>query len=524
MQPLAWPTVHAFDTPTRKDGFLATNSLLATLVVIARAYAVALDIPIAFPTTLNILAHPGLEWREFVESWMPQITPLLERHTLVVLHGGATKAAAADIESRFTEAALGSVQVADFRNFAHGRHHWLAVNADSSSVLALSSPEDALVAKKTLALVPKTIPRLCLEIDETVPGILSSVCQSIYLAQIAGRKKGIDPGRPHVPMFGRKLYHLSAKPNFIRDAVINQRTKASIERKTGLSIRTLAARGDLDAWAKHHREFIEKLGDCEFEAIVFDYDGTLCNPVRRFEGLSKEIAEQLVRLLKAGIYVGIATGRGKSVRDELRKHIRAAAHRKRVVIAYHNGAEIGTLDNVTMPPEGLPLCNALKGVLEQLHSAPQVTKHVEITAKGEQITLQLSRCAEFGSVFEVVSRAARDVGAPGVAVVRSTHSIDVLAPGITKLRLLKHLQKAYNLGVKESRLLTIGDRGEWPGNDADLLNHTPSLSVDQVSRDPRTCWNLSAPGLRYDVCCLDYLLKLVPAKSRVRFDIEELGK
>jgi HAD superfamily hydrolase (TIGR01484 family) len=501
---------------------LATNSLLATLVVLARGYAAAVNAPASLPTTLELLVHPGQAWQEYAKSWTPQVLPLLQRQTLVVLHGAATKTAAADIESRFTEAALGSVQLADFRNFAHGRHHWLAVNADTSAVLALSSPQDRQVANRTLSLIPKDIPRLQIDIDGTISGILSSICQSIYLAHIAGGKKGIDPGRPHVPMFGRKLYHLNAKPRIASGLAIGERMEAAIQRKSGFSCRTLAARHELEAWVQHHRDFVERLGQAKFAAVVFDYDGTLCGPRRRFAGPSEAITKKLIALLKAGIYVGIATGRGKSVRGDLQKRIRSTAPRRRVIIAYHNGAEIGTLDDATTPPNESPLSNTLQALADQFVAIPEVAKNADITAKGKQITLQLSKRAEASAVLEAVSRIARDIAPPGVTVVSSTHSIDVLAPGISKLLLLKHLEQHSGIGVNEAQILCIGDRGRWPGNDADLLNHWPSLSVDQVSRDPRTCWNLSTPGQRYDLSCLEYLELLVPSKSGARFNIEGL--
>ena len=41
-----------------------------------------------------------------------------------------------DLESKFTEAALGHLQIADYRNFAHGRHHWLAKRSETSAILA----------------------------------------------------------------------------------------------------------------------------------------------------------------------------------------------------------------------------------------------------------------------------------------------------------------------------------------------------------------------------------------------------
>jgi hypothetical protein len=42
-------------------------------------------------------------------------------------------------------------------------------------------------------------------------GAINAVCHSIFLAAGAGAEKGLDPGRPHVPPFGRKLYHLRHK-------------------------------------------------------------------------------------------------------------------------------------------------------------------------------------------------------------------------------------------------------------------------------------------------------------------------
>ena len=324
-------------------------------------------------------------------------------------------------------------------------------------------------------------------------------------------------------MFGRKLYHLSAKPRSSNGLAIGNRMEAAIQHKAGVSCRTLDARGEIEAWVQYYQDFIAKLGRSDLHAVIFDYDGTLCAPQRRFDGPSAAITKKLTALLKAGLYVGIATGRGKSVREDLRKAVRSTAHRKRVMLAYHNGAEIGTLDDMAIPPEASPLAINLKLLAEQLKIIPQVVQHADMTAKGNQITLQLSKRAEVSAIFEAVSRATRDVGPPGATVVTSTHSIDVLAPGISKHLLLKYFQEQHGLQAA-SQVLCIGDRGRWPGNDADLLNHLPSLSVDQVSRDPRTCWNLSSPGQRYDLACLEYLERLVRTTTGVRFNIEGLKK
>ena len=59
------------------------------------------------------------------------------------------ESAAFDLESKLVEAGLVSVLLADYRNFAHGRHHWLAKNPDSA-VVALASKEETLLAERTL--------------------------------------------------------------------------------------------------------------------------------------------------------------------------------------------------------------------------------------------------------------------------------------------------------------------------------------------------------------------------------------
>ena len=54
---------------------------------------------------------------------------------------------------------LGNVQISDFRNFAHGRHHWLAKRRETTGVLALLTPEDEATAKATVQLIWRPRPR-----------------------------------------------------------------------------------------------------------------------------------------------------------------------------------------------------------------------------------------------------------------------------------------------------------------------------------------------------------------------------
>lgn len=516
-----WPTCHAFATPTKKDGFLATNSLLATIVLLARAYE-RFACPItSLPATLDELLHPGETRRGFVERLRSDADAALARKTLIVLHGTTTKPAAMDVESRFTEAALAAVQPADYRNFAHGRHHWLARHGTSSGVIAFATAGDD-VARKTLALLPTAIPRHEVVVNPGVPGALAAVCHSLFLAFIAGKAKGIDPGRPHVPAFGRRLYHLRAMPGANDRDPARARRNLAIERKTGLPVAALEARGEFSRWVEHFRVFVDRLGSARIRALVVDYDATLCGATRRLIGPSPTIVKRLNALIDAGCVVAVATGRGKSVREALRKQIASPARRTRVLVGYHNGAEVGLLADTGCPPADLPLAQDLIAIAQSLRTSDVVSRNATFEAKGRQIAIELRPAGDARAVFDEAQRIVRARATCGrIAVVTSSHSVDVLAGGVSKLSVVARL--AQELELQDGgggSVLCIGDCGRPPGNDAELLSHPLSLSVDQSSDAPETCWNLADPDLRFDSACLEYLRRLRPTKSGLRFDVK----
>ncbi len=241
--------VAEFDSPVGKDGFLATNSLLAFCVLLYRAYQAIFPVLDTLPKSFHDLL--GAKSREDLRALLcdEALSRIWERETLIVLHGPTTQPAAIDLESKFTEAALRNVQIADYRNFAHGRHHWLAKRLDKSAVLAFVSDDDRRLAGNTLNLLPKETP--IVEIDTKRAGPSSAVSALVHglsLVSSAGRAAGIDPGRPGVPEFGRKLYNLKAfhKPSYAKHALTANQA-AAIERKARNSVDTLASLGLLEA-------------------------------------------------------------------------------------------------------------------------------------------------------------------------------------------------------------------------------------------------------------------------------------
>lgn len=507
--------------PSKKDGFLATNSLLAFSVLMARAYLWATSDGDDLPANLRSLVHPSLVEDEFVKELRERSLPLWQREHLVVIHGTSTSTAALDIESKFTEAALGPVLVADYRNFAHGRHHWLAKRGNSTGVLALVSGCDRQVADKTLSLLPSDIP--IMRIDVPWSGVEAGLCalvNALYVVGFAGESRYIDPGRPGVPTFGRKIYNLRAMSKHSASSrAIPPREAVAIERKSMMPVDILAKSGQLDFWRDAYRGFIRRLEMPSFRAIVFDYDGTLCDKHDRYTGVSNDVLSGLTSILRAEVVVGVATGRGKSVRKDLLNKVDKDFW-SRVVVGYYNGAEIGTLEEDCYPdPVDIP-CEELRVIADALKSDLRLNSISKCTFRRKQITVEPLSLVHEAAAWDAVQHIVYKENKSSIRVLRSSHSIDVIASGVSKRTLVARIEKLV-CADQTATVLCIGDRGRWPGNDFELLASACSLSVDEVSPDPATCWNVATAGYRGVQATLEYIGKLVqqPGGS-VRFRLE----
>ena len=134
------PQVHT--PPGGKDGFLATNSLLGFSGLLARTYSEIFDTGSEWANAKAYISQLVDEQSQTVCGWRTQTDSLWDRSTTLLLYGPSTLLGAVDLESKFTEAAIGNLQCADYRNFAHGRHLWLAKRGDDSAVIAFLSDKD----------------------------------------------------------------------------------------------------------------------------------------------------------------------------------------------------------------------------------------------------------------------------------------------------------------------------------------------------------------------------------------------
>jgi len=485
-------------SPAFSDGFLAVGSLVGAGTLLLRAYRHLVGGQDTLPSTLAALVE--LTTGTSLDDIVKMSAIALQAPTTSILFTAALRPAATDIESRFVEAALGNVHATDFRNFGHGRHHWFAKRAAETGIVALVGDGQCKLADRTLALLPKSVPqaRFDFEGDTDVQALVGLVT-SLHIAEAAGEKRGIDPGKPGVPEFGRKLYHLG--PSGRRKSQRSDPVEIAAWRKQK------AAPADSEQppgdWTTVCQRGVDHLKAAEIKALVFDYDGTLCETHRRYEPLATEIGQALSRLLREGAVIGIATGRGGSAAERLREAVPRDCW-EQILIGYYNGALIAPLSK-TMDKSAVQTDPALARLEEQLRATPHFSKGT-FRINASQLSFSFPALVEPLRAVRTVTDAVERLGIRA-SISCSSHSVDVTLGSVSKTNVVAAVRQHVQ-AVEDAIVVRIGDRGRWPGNDADLLDDPYGLSVDEVSPSTEGCWGLSPRGVLGIQATLYYLDRL----------------
>lgn len=485
--------INELDSPAGKDGFLATNSLVAYFVILTRLFGIT-------PEGISI----GLSAKE-AKNLTTFVQKLDENFTLTVLYAGWGQPVAIDIESKFTEAGLGNVLFSDFRNFGHGRHNWFDKKVKQSAIVALVTPEDEELAEKTLRLLPSHIPRLILSTNYALSiGSTDLLIKSFYLADAVGEKVGIDPGRPGVPEYGGKLYHLRYL-TLLDSKKKDYKTINAILRKSCKKSFKELKNEEIIYWNERLQFFKEKINSTHFGAIILDYDGTLCTRQERMGLPSSKVIEMLNAFAARGFVIGIVTGRGKSVRESLLKCIESKNLRQ-FIIGYYNGGIIAPLTDSKQPDITAKPRKSLQHIFDTINSQSLFSTNPQLSLRPLQLTIEGSINGDWNLEKSMALELISNLQLTDIQVLESGHSIDIIVkPDVSKTNIIKYcIEACKSLGIAEN-FLCIGDKGRYPGNDYELLKAEFSLSVDEVSSDPDTCWNISDIGKRGVDSCLDYL-------------------
>ena len=492
-----------FASPSGKDGYLATNSLVALNTVITRAYGKSNMLPRHW----HELFDPSDLERSLRQNHRGA-TPL-QSDEILLLFGPETRPAAVDFESKFHESGFANVQLADYRNFAHGRHLWLA-QRPNTTVFLFVCPSDRSLAEATRRLLPKSVQTI--EVATALDGAAAAFAMQAAVFEIVnlyGENRGRDPGRPVVPGFGRKLYHLNAFPRAavdIRSAAILRKERAW--RKAGFPDLSPAQ------WAQAYEAFRHRICALRFAQCVLDYDGTVCDHQDRFIGVKPTVAKSLITLLDAGFPLGVATGRGKSVRETLR-----AALPKRVwdlvTVGFYNGAIVLPLSNDDNL-NGDDSSGSLVAAADVIRQAG--IPGIKLTVRPLQVTLELEDATSADPLWSLTSSLLTKHGIADVRILASSRSVDVVTAETSKLNVLKSMPGANSA---HAQTLFIGDKPSWPGNDFELLCSPGSLSVDEVGFDLDSGWNMAPPGIVGGAALVYYFGQIKKSMKHFRLALRE---
>ena len=494
--------VFEFQPPGGRDGFLATNSLVATLMILARAYASIAD--------QEIPAVRMTELADYCDN-LDILELVARRDTVFALAEGWGTTAAHDLESRFTEASLANVSITDYRNFAHGRHYWLDRRRSTSAVISFETPKAERLASRTLQLFPDDIPVLRVLAQHDGPsGAIELVRASLELARVASNIRGTDLGRLTISNFGRKLYRGSTA---VGSTGFRQ---GWVDRKaTALGLPPTSSRKGIE---KALTLYLARLRSARIRGLALDYDGTLCSGMNRFSGMDSEVRDELNRILSYDIPLAIVTGRGKSAHAQIRE----AIPRKfwdQVTLGLYNGASIFTLDQDidligTTPAE-------LENIQGQLIRLSEIIP-IEINVKRFQISVRVLSGLSLGAARTTIEETLK-LTAPKVLVCTSAHSIDILSQQVSKVLAVKRLENQLTPPVSNDAIVRIGDRGALLGNDFELLNSGLSLSCGEVSSKLDACWYLGPSGAIGPSATIAYLRALsYDSGGILAFDLQKL--
>jgi hypothetical protein len=436
------------------DGFLATGSILQIAVMLLRGFL------------------PGVQLPPEIALDLGEIDV---REEILVLGPPSLISVAADIEVRLVESGLATVQVADFRNFAHGRHTGFHRRRDRTTVIVLSDSESEELASATADLLPKDADVRRWHHDGPWPvALIHLLLRSMRLVADIGNAKGADPARPKVPVYGRHLYRLPLAKR------VPPRLLAGVDRK----LLAMGAGEPADLREFFHaagEHWAASLGEQRFGGVALDYDGTVCWTKLRRQLPAEPVRTALVKLLSEGIVVGFASGRGKSLHFDLRKWI-PKQHWPQVITGLYNGAVCLGLEEEL--PDLRPPTQWSRGVVLALETL-FLRERIEIEERGAQVTVSVCDGLFHDGRLAELLRAELSAAGIEAQVVASGHSVDVVAATTAKTAIADMVRAR----VGGSNLLAIGDRGEIGGNDHALLAWGQwSLTVDRGSADPTRCW------------------------------------
>jgi len=507
--------VHVVPIADPKDGYLATHSLMSSVVALLLACDGASRDPRGAIDLLDGIAARLTKMRDPARraSTVGRFASLRRSDTVVIAGDPQLKSLSVLLDTSIWEASLCHVQTTDFRNLAHGRHGWLHHRQDETLVLALTGSDTRATWAAIDLLLPPALRRDV--VDERSCGRLDNalaMIDGLGIIEAMGTVLGIDPGKPGIGEFGRAIYDDRSL------ADLAQALPPHVRHKRAAIAKSDSQDPADDPLHVIGRERLRALAEADIGGAVFDYDGTIVTTAGRYSAPDQEIADELIRLHEAGLMIGFATGRGGSAGEELRK-ILPANMLLSIPIGYYNGGHLRTAD-VNVDEDRAPANPAITETAAWLKARSDLFLRHEFKHREVQITVDMNKLRH-PYRFAVDLEGCGPFSAGLVRVVGSGHSYDIVPATSSKLSVVKAIKAELPVGVE---VLCFGDSGSRPGNDHALLAHPHGISVGDVCGAANGCWSLFGAGPMGPAALLTILRALLRSDvGRIRLDVTSLG-
>ncbi len=508
-------TIHLVPVSDRKDGYLATHSILAMMVGLLLSCDLVSGEPTGASALLDVVAARLVEMRdaEVRDSRSAALSGVRRGDTVLVVSDTRLAAASVLLDTSIWEACLCHVQSTDFRNFAHGRHSWLHHRADETVLAALTGGDSAGAWSAIDGLLPLSLRRIAM--DYGACGRLENVIaviDGLGLVEAIGNAVGIDPGKPGIGEFGRPIYEGRSL------AELAETLPANVRHKRAAMAKADCWDGGSDPLHMVGDARLRALADARIGGVVMDYDGTVVTTDGRYRPPDPQIVEELVRLHGLGLRIGFATGRGGSAGEELRK-VLPAEMLTAVPIGYYNGGHLRAAD-VDIDADPASADEAIAATAGWLQERGDLFADHRFKHRAIQITVDMD-CLRHPYRFAADLRDCPAFADGRVRVTGSGHSYDIVPASSSKLAVVRELRDGMPVGAE---VLCFGDSGSRPGNDHALLSHSFGISVGDVCAAADGCWSMFGAHPVGPEALLRILRSLVASDAGgIRLDLASLG-
>ncbi len=499
-----------FPVADRKDGYLATHSLIATIasLLVAAECLGGIEFEAALDELDRVLARSLAT--EARADRMRTVADLSADSTIIAIFDPRLFPLRSLIETSIWEAAICPVQVTDMRNFSHGRHAWLHHYGDRSWVFTATGNLSGSSWEAIRSVLPSHVPVIVADYGdcgrvETARALIDG----LGWIEAMGASVGIDPGKPGTGEFAHLMYEDESLD------LLAIQLSPPVRQKLAAAVRMGIQAPDVMLTASAWRRHFDGLCDVAIGGLVLDYDGTMVTTKGRFDPPDPAIIAELIRLHDQGLVVAFASGRGKSLGSALRS-VLPSAMAAETIIGYYNGGHIRMASvDINTPgerPEPDPSIAEAAGWIE---AQPNLLRASELDFQEIQVAVRKSdllRPESFAHDLSVCPAVAEG----RITIVSSAHSYDLIPSTSSKLRVVNAV--AERVGTHRA-VLSMGDSGAPMGNDHNLILGPHGISVGTICGDPAGCWSLFGTITTGPTALLRVLQAMLPSEGgEIRLD------